>query len=80
MTAEQFARWKQLHEIVKMADSMSEIYRSCKEMVALQDGYTINIIPLKPEDHVSVHSLFKDKDVEKRKDAISTIRESLKEL
>lgn len=76
----QFERWQKLREVVKTSTSMSQIYNACKEMVALQDGYTVNIIPLKPQDHVGVRSLFKDKEVEKRAEALEVIRETLKQI
>lgn len=84
MDGNQFERWQKLREIVKTSSSMGEIYNACKEMVALQDGYTVNIIPLKPEDYVSARSLYKDygkdKDFERRKKSLEIIREEIKNI
>ena len=80
MNTQQLERWQELHEVVKTSNSMSQIYSACKEMVALQDGYTVNIIPLKPEDHVTTVSLYEGKKLGKRKETLETIRENISQL
>ena len=38
----------ELRDIIAKSNSMSEIYRCCKEVVRLNDGYEVKIVPNDP--------------------------------